>query len=328
MMQKLHPENIIHPKGGDGNTRPPPLKGDMHPATATLSLLAALGIPAFATVTIDYITVGDAGNPPDPSTGYGSVSYEYQIGKYEVTNAQYAEFLNAKASTDSYGLYNTSMSGYGITRSGSSGSYTYAVTSGMENRPVVYVSWFDAARFSNWLSNGQGNGDTETGSYNLNGAITGLILPIADAKVRLPSEDEWYKAAYYNGTTSTYSLYPNGQNTITTADANYNLSMGFGATNVGSYSGDPSSYGTFDQGGNVWEWNDAVIGLSRGQRGGSFGTTDIALESSFRGSSDPSVEDYYLETVGFRLVSVAIPEPSATVLTVLFSAGLVCRRKR
>jgi formylglycine-generating enzyme required for sulfatase activity len=111
-----------------------------------------------------------------------------------VTNAQYAEFLNAKASTDSHGLYNSSMSSYGITRNGSSGSYTYAVTSGMENRPVVYVSWFDAARFSNWLSNGQGNSDTEIGSYNLNGASSGLILPIADAKIRLPSEDEWYKA--------------------------------------------------------------------------------------------------------------------------------------
>ncbi len=84
--------------------------------------------------------------------------YAYNIGKYEVTNAQYAEFLNAKAQTDTYSLYNASMASCGITRSGSAGSYNYGVTGGLGNRPVVYVSWFDAARFTNWLGNGQGSG--------------------------------------------------------------------------------------------------------------------------------------------------------------------------
>ena len=289
----------------------------------TLAASAALITSTSAIVTIDYVTVGNIGNAAD-TTGYGAVSYEYQIGKYEVTNAQYAEFLNAKAGTDSYGLYNPSMSSDGITRSGSSGTYTYVVTSGMENRPVVYVSWFDAARFSNWLANGQGNGDTETGSYILNGASSGLILPIADAKVRLPSEDEWYKAAYYNGATSTYSLYPNGQNSITTADANYDMSV-FSSTDVGSYSGDPSSYGTFDQGGNVWELNDAVIGSSRGRRGGSWWVGyDTDLASSGRYSNTPA-EDRF--DIGFRLAS-AVPEPSSLVLTMLASGVMLLRRKR
>ena len=288
----------------------------------TIAVSAALMTSASAIVTIDYVTVGNIGNAADPLTGYGAVGYEYQIGKYEVTNAQYAEFLNAKAATDTHGLYNTSMSSYGITRSGSSGSYTYAVSSGMENRPVVYVSWFDAARFSNWLANGQGNGDTETGSYTLNGASSGLILPIADAKVRLPSEDEWYKAAYYNGATSTYSLYPNGQNTITAADANYGNS-GRSSTNVGTYSSDPSSYGTFDQGGNVWEWNDAVSGSSRGLRGGSWNNFVFSLASSLRNDFGPSGENSYF---GFRLASV--PEPSSLVLSVLASGVVLLRRKR
>ena len=144
---------------------------------------------------------------------------------------------------------------------------------------MVYVSWFDAARFSNWLGNGQGSGSTETGAYTLSGATSGIITVNSGAKVYLPSEDEWYKAAYYNGATSTYSLYPNGQNSITTADANYESS---GSTNVGSYSGDRSSYGTFDQGGNVWEWNDAVIGSSRGLRAGSWNDYDSDLASSSR----------------------------------------------
>ena len=300
----------------------------MKPSTVAASLAIASSVfisNVSASVIIDYITVGNLGNAAD-TTGYGAVGYEYQIGKYEVTNAQYAEFLNAKASTDSHGLYNSSMSSYGITRNGSSGSYTYAVTSGMENRPVVYVSWFDAARFSNWLSNGQGNSDTEIGSYNLNGASSGLILPIADAKIRLPSEDEWYKAAYYNGATSTYSLYSNGQNTITTADANYNNSIG-ASTDVGAYTSDPSSYGTFDQGGNVWEWNDAIISSSsRGLRGGSWdyiGPRDI-LHSSFRYLNSPSNEN---AGIGFRLASI-VPEPTSMLLSMFAGGMMLIRRKR
>jgi formylglycine-generating enzyme required for sulfatase activity len=293
------------------------------PSLITFLVSTALFTNASASVIIDWVTVGNAGNAAD-TTGYGAVGYEYQIGKYEVTNAQYAEFLNAKAATDNYSLYNTSMASSGITRGGSSGSYTYSVSSGFENKPVVYVSWYDAARFSNWLSNGQGNGDTETGSYSLNGLSSGLILPIVDAKIRLPSEDEWYKAAYYNGANSTYSLYPNGQNSITTAGANYDLSVGV-ATDVGTYSGDPSMYGTFDQGGNVFEWNDAVIeGSWRGLRGGSWNGPGLFLESSYRDISDhPLSEDSYY---GFRLASV--PEPSSLILTMLASGVMLIRRKR
>jgi hypothetical protein len=57
---------------------------------------------------------------------------------------------------------------YGITRSGSPGSYTYSVTGTLANRPVVFVSWFDAARMANWMMNGQGSGSTETRAYTLN----------------------------------------------------------------------------------------------------------------------------------------------------------------
>jgi formylglycine-generating enzyme required for sulfatase activity len=57
----------------------------------TLAATAALITSASATVTIDYVSVGNAGNAAD-STGYGAVAYAYQIGKYEVTNAQYGAF--------------------------------------------------------------------------------------------------------------------------------------------------------------------------------------------------------------------------------------------
>jgi hypothetical protein len=86
---------------------------------------------------------------------------------------EHAEFLNAKAASDPLGLYNTGMGSDadfgGITRSGSSGSYAYSVKPGFEDKPVAYVSFYDALRFANWLNNGQGSGDTETGAYTLLG---------------------------------------------------------------------------------------------------------------------------------------------------------------
>jgi formylglycine-generating enzyme required for sulfatase activity len=295
----------------------------------TSAAIAALITSASASVTIDWVTVDNAGNAADPLTGYGAVAYAYQIGKYEVTNSQYSAFLNSAAKTDSYGLYNASMSSFGITRGGSSGNYTYSVTGTLANRPVVYVSWFDAARFANWMMNGQGNGDTETGAYTLNGATSGIITANIGAQVYLPSRNEWYKAAYYNALSQTYSLYPNGQNTITTADANYSLYSGSGnsSTDVGAYINDPSSYGTFDQGGNVAEWNDTIFADVDNHRfvlGGAW--NDLYHRMTSAGQDDHPLEYEYFDA-GFRLAS-AVPEPSSLVLTMLASGVMLLRRKR
>jgi len=119
--------------------------------------------PAHA-VTIDWVPIDDPNNPADTAENCyaadcGSVPYSYSIDEYEVTNAQYAEFLNAKAASDPLALYNTTMGDSregGITRSGSSGSYTYAVKTGFADKPVNFVSLFDSLRFANWLNNGQG----------------------------------------------------------------------------------------------------------------------------------------------------------------------------
>ncbi|MCX6872206.1 MAG: SUMF1/EgtB/PvdO family nonheme iron enzyme [Verrucomicrobia bacterium] len=288
-------------------------------------------------VSIDFVTVGNPGNWADGS-GYGSVGYAYRISKNETTISQYAEFLNAVAKSDPYGLYNPSMGNVtiiaGITRSGDSGSYTYAVVAGSGNKPITYVSWFDAARFCNWLHNGQGTGSTETGAYTLNGTGSEIILKNAAAQVWIPSEDEWYKAAYYDpykmayyGGGGGYFLYPTHSDNLTSntigdfTAANYWAGRyvgypGMALTDVGAYGANSASYyGTNDQGGNVWEWNDAVIsGSSRGMRGGSWANASFdygygtpGLTSAFRKNYGPQVED---ATSGFRVAGVPAPIPS------------------
>ncbi len=294
-----------------------------------LAVMAGITLitPALASVSISYVAVGNPGNAAD-TTGYGAVGYSYNIGAYDVTNTQYAAMLNAVASTDTNGLYNSGMASYGITQNGSSGGYTYSVTGSMANNPVVDVSWFDAARFCNWLQNGQPTGaenaaTTETGAYTLNGATTGIIQASANATVRLPTENEWYKAAYYNGTTGTYTQYATQSNSITTAQANFNNAVGT-TTPVGSY-GIASYYGTYDQTGNVWNWNDAVIsGASRGLRGGSWRDSQYYQASSCRTTNGPFDEWGY---IGFRVAST-VPEPSAAVLALLAGAAVLAVRKR
>jgi sulfatase modifying factor 1 len=170
-------------------------------------------------ITIDTVPIGDVGNPSDPTTAnqfggpLGGVNYAYNIGKYEVTVGQYTAFLNAVAATDTYALYNarmaTDLNVAGIARSGTSGGFTYNVI-GSPNHPITYVSWGDAARFVNWLHNGQPTGaqdstTTENGAYGLFGATTQAALGSptrrANAKWFIPTQNEWNKAAFYQPVT-------------------------------------------------------------------------------------------------------------------------------
>ena len=289
-----------------------------------LMLSFAIASPAPA-VTVDWALVGDPGNVCDdaPEQGcFGDVAYVCRIAKHEVTTAQYAEVLNAKASSEPLGLYNPDMaSASGITRSGSAGSYSYAVIPGREGIPVSDVSYFDALRFANWLHNGQGDGDTETGAYTLLGGTPSpsnlLVERNPGAAIFVPTEDEWYKAAYYDPAQHTYFHYPTGTDTVIvcsapTAAANTANCGGAAAdyTEVQSYPGAPSPNGTFDQGGNVAEWNDAIVFMEmRPTRGGHAANTPDRLRKAIEEYDDPWVENGF---VGFRVA----PEPGFAALLV------------
>ena len=319
-------------------------------------LLASLWACSANAVSFDWAIIGNPGNAADSeimtsdgTTGYGSVSYAYRISRHEVTNAQYTEFLNAVAATDANALYSTNMNTdprAGIIRSGSPGSYTYAVKpdavgqgpSGTDyaygDKPVIYVSFLDAMRFVNWLNNGepigaQGPLTTEQGVYSVSDGTSEVRS--ANATYFIPSEDEWYKAAYFDPSSGFYFDYPTSTDTVpnnnlpsgdtgnsanffdggfTTGNTSYSL------TEVGAYALSASPYGTFDQGGNVSEWNEELTSLRdgrvfvRGVRDGSWGAASHNLLSSSRTQASPAGQN---NSLGFR-VAARIPEPTSSAL--------------
>ena len=308
-----------------------------------LTLGCLVASVAASTITIPLVTVGDPGNVADPATGYGNVNYVYQIGEYDVTIGQYTAFLNAVATTsDPYGLYNAGMApaqppGHfatlGIAQVGSPGNYSYSVAGSYSqgrNCPIFDVTWGDAARFVNWLANGQptgpeGPGTTETGTYTLSGTTTnaGLMQVTRNPGSTwvLPTVDEWYKSAYYfgGGTNAGYWMYATQSNTLPsnvlsatgTNNANF-FSVDTGGfsdpnylTPVGAFAASPSAYGTDDQGGDVGQWNETGYGgTARGFRGGSFDSGFGILLSTTNEATDPAFADI---DIGFRVAYV--PEP-------------------
>ena len=266
-----------------------------HPAAVMVATVASLA----QQISVEYVTVGNPGNADDAhidlwGNTYGAVPYTFRIGKCEVMAAQYCAFLNAVAADDSHSLYDPDMarghtvyeSGCRIQRDGEPGSYTYSVSSDWANRPVNFVSFWDACRFANWLHNGQPTGpqdsnSTEDGAYTLNGYIGDDGREIArnpDARVWIPSADEWYKAAYHknDGVTNHYWDYPtatnhepnndviepdpgNNANTHIQQTNDYTLGRPYWRTEVAEFENSESPYGTYDQAGNMREWLDILM---------------------------------------------------------------------
>ncbi len=340
----------------------------LNPFSVWLAALACLPLGCVANAEpIEWVTVGDPGNTAEIVYGsnieYGAVATSFRIMKYEITNQQYTDFLNSVAATDTYSLYNQRMGSDasflgGITQSGSSGSYTYSAKANMGDKPVNHVSWFDAARMSNWLMNGaKSSSSTERGAYTLvGGQISGTAPAInSGATFYVPTNQQSYKASYYKGggtdagywdfatqsdsapTAVTAGLTGIGSAGNTGNFANYDRGAAWNGqignvTTVGT-NGGPSTYGAFDMGGNVSEWVDftGAAGSGPGFRGGNWYGNWFFLKSSVGSEYDPSYEGV---DIGFRLASPVngVPEIdpnglSAVLGLLVGGLGLLERRR-
>lgn len=146
----------------------------------------------------------------------------YYIDQYEVTNAEYADFLNARGNQSEGGVtwLVEGDSDVLITQNGGE----WQPKSGYGNYPVVGVSWYGAAAYCEWRG------------------------------ARLPTEAEWEKAA--RGTDD--RTYPWGEE-MSCKLANHDATRYFGdcvgdTTSVGGYPDGASPYGALDMAGNAWEW--------------------------------------------------------------------------
>jgi formylglycine-generating enzyme required for sulfatase activity len=277
---------------------------------------------------IDFVTIGNPGNADD-NTGYGSVARTYRMGKYEVSESMIASY-NAL-----------------------SGGPSISPTTRGAAKPAGNLSWNEAARFVNWLNTSKGYSPaykftTSGGNDSIAlwaGADAGYDAsnPFRNSNAHyfLPSEDEWYKAAYYDPTknsgTGGYWDYATGSDTAPTAVAGgtasgtavYGQTIAAGPANV-TNAGGLSPYGTMGQSGNVSEWNESgalapndSTTEARVYRGGYWANPSFSLSPTGRNNVQPDGES---DAIGFRVASV--PEPSAWIFGLLGMMGLVLRRKR
>lgn len=339
-------------------------------ATILVAAIYLTGHSASNAVEIAWSTVPKSLEGADQEDGdnirignqhLGFVPYKYSIGTYDVTASQYAEFLNNKdfGGLNSLGLYDPDMAA-GVNPiitfdSSRGGGQFYGVIPGRESYPVTNVSWVSAVRFANWLNNGQGNGSTETGAYTLLGgtAIPSNLDTVArngTAKVFLPSEDEWYKAAFHIPGTTSYYQYGTSSNVPPTVSDPTNLpnhvngsptyDYSKGATPVGAYSGTVSPYGLYDMAGNVEQWLETLspqvtiegpitrTSYFRTARGGA---SSELVSDMRKGVVWRNLPHETLEYWGFRVATVLdVPEPSSLVLAAfgLASLALYGLRKR
>ena len=274
--------------------------------------------------SIDFVNMGHAGNVADSLTGYGAVNYNYRIGTTEISIDQFfkARAADSRMSSGNENYWNRDGRTVGI------------------NAPVARVTWLESAKFTNWLT----TGDAYMGAYQFDGSGTFITLDRAAAVAAygtvyvLPTEDEWYKAAYYKPVNDgSYSLYASGFDTLpihgTAEGWNYKSNAGEFANEAPNYTwevgfGAEEQNGTYDMTGNVLEWNEDEkvpgnpedFGLMT--RGGGWNSIEPILGSTYRTEQAQDYEDW---DVGLRIA--VIPEPSSVLLLTLGSGGIIFYRR-
>ena len=247
-------------------------------------------IPYEGMLLIDAGEFRMGGNQYDDEKPIHSVHVDaFYMDEYEVTNAEYAEFLNAKGKYADGSITWLDIGAFDCRIEYV--SRVYRVKAGYENHPVVEVSWYGAMAYAEWKGK------------------------------RLPTEAEWEKAARGGGLSGL--KYPWG-NTIDSSRANYNGNVG-DTTAVGKYTA--NGYGLYDMSGNVWEWcldeyNDGFYVISPSQnplsgansiqwlldnytgvktfrvlRGGSWLADARLVRAAYRSNYTPAYTDFNL---GFR----------------------------
>jgi len=263
--------------------------------------------------TIEFVTIGNPNNPAD-TTGTpipaGSVAYTYNLSRYEISR----EMIDKANAGGGLGITLADLSTMG-------GNGTL--------RPASGLSWYEAAKFVNYLNVSSGssaaykfdsNGNFQLWSVNDLGYNSNNLYRNSLATFWLPSTDEWYKGAYS-------SLSGAWSNSLS---GRYGLGISSGPVDT-TDAGGQTAWGTIGQGGNVWEWletaNDGSNNSTtemRDQRGGSWFSQANALNSSVRVEQNPFVENEY--NTGFRVASV--PEPSSLSLLALGGVLVALRRRR
>jgi len=275
------------------------------------------------TFTIDFVGIGNTSNEAD-TTNYGAVPYAYRVGTYEISQDA-------------------------ITKATASGMANVTAGAWSGTQPAASISWYEAAAFVNWLNTSRSRQRaydlTYSGGWSMNlwssdqaweaGGVN--LYRHKDAFYFLPSENEWYKAAYYNPGGSNYFLYPTASDIEPTPVAS-GTSPGTAVYKnitdtqpaIVDSAGGLSPYGTMGQGGNVVEWTESAYGGANNSssedrtiRGGDWNSSEFDLLSVLRSNVGPSGEGTGL---GFRVASV--PEPSTAFMILIPVGAWLLRRRR
>ena len=241
-------------------------------------------------------------NRRSDETQYPVTLSAYRMSKYEITNTQYAAFLNAK-SIGSDGIWAAAPVYPTKTLiSASSGSsydlglhYTgtqWVPVTGYENAPVINVTWYGATEYATYIG-----GTLPTEAQWEYACRAGTTTPFNTGDFLTNLQANYYWQYPYNGGTNTVTNFPADTQT------------------VGTYA--PNAYGLYDMHGNVWEWcadwygtypttaqtnpTGATTGSYRVIRGGSWRNDAQFCRSAFRIADGPDADAY---EIGFRVVLV------------------------
>ena len=233
-------------------------------------------------------TMGDTDGASDEKpTHKVTFTYNFYIGKYEVTFDEYDAFCSAtgKSKPNDQGW-------------------------GRGSRPVINVTWWDAIDYCNWLSEKEKLPKAYDSNGNLldkDGRVTTDITKVLG--YRLPTEAEWEFAARGGNKSRGYQYA--GSSTVGDV-AWYDSNSGGKTQEVGKKA--PNELGIYDMSGNVWEWcsdwygnysssaqtnpYNSTAGSYRVYRGGSWRNFATSTRVAFRGGDSPTAANYRL---GFRI---------------------------